>query len=208
MKVYETTFIINPQMEDAIIDKKVNVVSEIISNNSGKILHADHMGTRKLAYQIKGLTQGYYASFIFEANTDTPKILDRHFKLDETYLRHLTVVYEGDVLEKNQKSEEQAQKETESAKAYAEKAESKPVEAKETETETETEAKTETIAETKTETEPVAEPETETEPVAETKTDAETTPKPEPIAETEVKNEVEPESTAADESSYNEDDEL
>ncbi len=196
MKVYETTFIINPQMEDAIIDKKVNVVSDIITNNSGKILHADHMGTRKLAYQIKGLTQGYYASFIFEANTDTPKTLDRHFKLDETYLRHLTVVYEGDVLEKKRQSEEQAQMETESAKADVKEAEPKPVEAEATETTTEsvTEAKTETEA--KVETEPVAE--TKIEPTAEV----------EAKTETEVKNEVEPESTTADESSYNEEDEL
>lgn len=182
MKVYETTFIINPQMEDTIIDNKVKVVSDIIADNSGKILHADHMGTRKLAYQIKGLTQGYYASFIFEANPETPKTLDRHFKLDETYLRHLTVVYEGDILEKKQREEDQDQPETKSAETKVKDAEDKPVKTKEADVE----AKTEPVAEVKTE--PVAEAEVKT--------------------ETEVKEEVEPKSTTSDESSYNEDDEL
>ncbi|RKX21055.1 MAG: 30S ribosomal protein S6 [Candidatus Zixiibacteriota bacterium] len=189
MKVYETTFIINPQMEDATIDNKVNVVSEIISNNSGKILHTDHMGTRKLAYQIKGLTQGYYASFIFEANTDTPKALDRHFKLDETYLRHLTIVYEGDVLEKKQKEKEQAQKEAESVNTDVKETDAKPVEAKEPE------IKTEVKTETKTDSEPVAE--TKVEPAVE-----------EVKANTEVKKEVKPESSTDNESLYNEEDEL
>ncbi|MEA1980090.1 MAG: 30S ribosomal protein S6 [candidate division Zixibacteria bacterium] len=193
MKVYETTFIINPQMEDATIDNKVNVVSEIISNNSGKILHADHMGTRKLAYQIKGLTQGYYASFIFESNTDVLKILDRHLKLDETYLRHLTIVYEGDMLEKKQREKEQAQKEQAQKEAESENTDVKETDTKPVKTE-EPEIKTEVKAETETkiDSEPVAE-----KPAAE-----------EVKADTEVKKEVEPKSSTDNESLYNEEDEL
>ncbi len=117
MRVYETTFIINPQLEEATIDKKVNLVAELISNNDGKILHTDHIGTRRLAYEIGGLTQGYYASFIFEAKPEIPKTLDHHFKLDETYLRFLTVCYEGNVLEDKQKLEEKNLAEANEAKS-------------------------------------------------------------------------------------------
>jgi len=97
MRVYETTFIINPQTDDASIDREVQSVSELITKNGGKILHEDRMGTRRLAYQINGLGQGYYTSLIYEAPTQVFPLLDRHFKLGETYLRHLTILCERDL---------------------------------------------------------------------------------------------------------------
>lgn len=107
MQVYETTFIVNPQLDDKAIDQKVNAVSDLIKNHGGKIVHTDHMGTRRLAYEIKGLNQGYYGSFIYETQSEFPATLERYFKLDELYLRHLTVRYEGDLEKlKEPKSEE------------------------------------------------------------------------------------------------------
>ena len=96
MKLYETTFIINPQTDDATINRYVQDISSLITGNDGKIVREDHMGTRRLAYDINGLTQGYYASFIFEAPTKVLPLLDRHYKLNESYIRNLTVCFEGD----------------------------------------------------------------------------------------------------------------
>jgi small subunit ribosomal protein S6 len=96
MRFYETTFIVNPQTDDATIDNHVKDVATVITDNSGKIIHEDHMGTRRLAYPINGLTQGYYASFIFEAPTSVLPQLDRHFMLNEQYIRNLTVRFDGD----------------------------------------------------------------------------------------------------------------
>jgi len=97
MNLYETTFIINPQTDDATIDRHVRDVADVITRNQGQIRYEDHMGTRRLAYEIQGLTQGYYASFIFEAPTGVLPQLERHFKLNEQYIRHLTVRFEGDL---------------------------------------------------------------------------------------------------------------
>jgi len=92
---YETTFIINPQTDDATIEKHVNDIASIITENNGNILHKDFMGTRRLAYEIKNLTHGYYTSFIFEGDPSILPKLDRHFKLNEGYIRTLTVRFEG-----------------------------------------------------------------------------------------------------------------
>lgn len=97
MRVYETTFIINPQTDDATIDRQVKDIADIITGTEGKIIHEDHMGTRRMAYPIKRLAQGYYASFIFEAPSEVLPKMERHFKLNEAYLRHLTVIYEGEI---------------------------------------------------------------------------------------------------------------
>lgn len=95
MQSYETTFIINPQTDDATIEKYVNDVASIITDNKGNILHKDIMGTRRLAYEIKHLTHGHYNSFIFEGDSSILPKLDRHFKLNEAYIRTLTVRFEG-----------------------------------------------------------------------------------------------------------------
>ncbi len=97
MSIYETTFIINPQTDDDSIDREVRSISDLITSNGGKIVHEDRMGTRRLAYPIKGLTQGYYTSVIFEGVGQILPVLDRHFKLGEAFIRHLTIRYEGDI---------------------------------------------------------------------------------------------------------------
>lgn len=97
MRIYETTFIVNPQTDDSVIDGQVKEVSGLITSNSGKILHEDRMGTRKLAYPIRGLHHGYYTTITFEGTNDLLKALDRFYHLQDSYLRHLTVLYEGEV---------------------------------------------------------------------------------------------------------------
>ena len=97
MRTYETTFIVNPQTDDATIDSQVGAISKLILDNGGNILDENRMGTRRLAYPIQKLTQGYYTTFVYEGTSEVISILDRHFNLGEAYLRHLTIVFEGDL---------------------------------------------------------------------------------------------------------------
>ena len=96
MKIYETTFIVNPQADDATIDRQVNAVAEIIQNNNGRIIKSNRIGTRRLAYPIQNLTQGYYADFIFESEPDVLPKIERLFKLEDAYIRHLLIRFDGD----------------------------------------------------------------------------------------------------------------
>jgi hypothetical protein len=49
-----------------------------------------------MMFPIGGLVQGYYASIIFEGPTTLLPELDRMYKIEDTYLRNLTILYEGD----------------------------------------------------------------------------------------------------------------
>ena len=49
-----------------------------------------------MVYAIGGLTQGYYTSLIFEAEPTLNVDLERLYHLDESYIRHITILYEGD----------------------------------------------------------------------------------------------------------------
>ena len=95
MRRYETTFVVNPQADDAAIDRQVTAVADLIKTDGGKILNERRIGTRRLAYPILDLVQGFYATIVFDAeNTVLPK-LERHFKLEEPYVRYLTIRYDG-----------------------------------------------------------------------------------------------------------------
>jgi len=95
LRRYETTFVVNPQADDATIDRQVTAVTDLIKNDGGQILHEKRIGTRRLAYPIAGLNQGFYASIIFESEAAVLPKLERHYKLEEPYVRHLTIRYEG-----------------------------------------------------------------------------------------------------------------
>lgn len=95
MRVYETTFVINPQTDDTAIDSQVKAVVDTITSSGGKPTYENRMGTRRLAYDIKGLSQGYYTSIIFEAPVEAMAALDRLYQLEEEYIRYLTVLYDG-----------------------------------------------------------------------------------------------------------------
>lgn len=112
MSIYETTFIVNPQSDDASLDQHVQAVTSIITNNGGQILRENRMGTRRLAYEIRNLTQGYYTSMIFDAPSTVLPILERHFKLEEQYIRHLTIRFDGPIpSEEERPAEQEAPKE-------------------------------------------------------------------------------------------------
>jgi small subunit ribosomal protein S6 len=109
MRLYETTFVINPHTDDATIEDRIKTVVSTITNNSGKIVHEDHMGTRRLAYPIQKLTQGFYGSFIFQAEPEALPPLDKLYREDESYIRHLTIIFEGTVEDIEKEKEAKAQ---------------------------------------------------------------------------------------------------
>ena len=91
-RVYETTFIVNAALEDLDIDNVVNKVSGYIENHGGKVTTSDKWGRRRLAYPINKKFNGFYVHLVFEANPNTIPILGRFLILEDTVLRHLTLV--------------------------------------------------------------------------------------------------------------------
>lgn len=100
MRIYETTFILSPQADDAAFDRQIKSVTELISRHEGKVIYEDRWGIRRLAYPIKKFTQGYYTRLVFEGNNNLLAELDRFFRLEESYIRYLTVQFEGSLEKK------------------------------------------------------------------------------------------------------------
>ncbi|BEP30413.1 30S ribosomal protein S6 [Helicovermis profundi] len=90
MRNYETIFVLKPNLEEEKRNEMIEKFKSIISA-SGEVLKVDEWGTRKLAYEIQKLKEGYYVLVNFKASTDLPKELERNFKISEEVIRYLVV---------------------------------------------------------------------------------------------------------------------
>lgn len=91
MKLYETTFILDPELKEDGWESAIAKYSGII-NQAGTIKATYRWGLRRLAYEILKKTHGYYVHIIHESEPSVPLELERQFKLDEACMRYLTVV--------------------------------------------------------------------------------------------------------------------
>ena len=61
------------------------------------VTQVSHWGKRQLAFRIKRHDTGYYVVAQFQTKPDLMQEFERAVKLEESVIRHLTVVNEGEV---------------------------------------------------------------------------------------------------------------
>lgn len=104
MREYETTYILDPALNDADVQQSLARVGEIISRHGGGIIFSQNMGKKNLAYRLKKRTKGYYVYIDYCADNTCVSDIERTFKLDERVLRYLTVKLDEDAdVEKRKK---------------------------------------------------------------------------------------------------------
>jgi len=91
-RVYETTVIINAALEDADIDAVVSKITNYIESHGGEISQINKWGRRRLAYPINKKYNGYYVHLVFNSVPSVLPVLERFLVLEDTVLRHLTLV--------------------------------------------------------------------------------------------------------------------
>ena len=91
---YETLFVLNPNMGDEGIKSAVEKFSDLIAAN-GEIIEKNEWGTKKLAYPIQFLDEGYYVLVNFRSSPRFPAELERVFNITDGVLRSLVIKKEG-----------------------------------------------------------------------------------------------------------------
>jgi len=90
MPVYDCTFVISSQLDETAVEGHVQKAKELVERYGGKVVSEQRLGLRRLAYEVRKCTQGHYVGLVFEGGGETVKELERHFRLDEAFLRYLT----------------------------------------------------------------------------------------------------------------------
>jgi small subunit ribosomal protein S6 len=85
--------------------------SAIVASFKGTILKVEKWGKRKLAYEIRKLTTGYYVMIDYAGKSAVIGELERNFKIDDKVLKFMTIMKDDNVdlakIEKDKQAETQ-----------------------------------------------------------------------------------------------------
>lgn len=92
VRPYEIVTIYNPGLEsDEAYDAQIERFKSLVTEQGGEIVNVDKWGRRRLAYEVNGLTEGYYVVMRFNAESAVATELERVLKITDTVVRHLLV---------------------------------------------------------------------------------------------------------------------
>jgi len=90
-QLYEGMYILNATLSEDARQKCLDRITAGISERGGEIHKIHDQGRKKLAYEIRGLREGYYFLLYFTAPSTTLAELWREYHLNEDLLRFLTL---------------------------------------------------------------------------------------------------------------------
>ncbi len=97
MRRYETIFIVPADIADDELNGLAEKYEAIITTFKGIFVRRESWGKRKLAYEIRKHTRGFYTLLDFVATSDVVDELERNLKLDDKVLKYMTVKKDEDV---------------------------------------------------------------------------------------------------------------
>ncbi|MDO4487583.1 MAG: 30S ribosomal protein S6 [Eubacteriales bacterium] len=91
MDKYEVTVILSAKLEEEARGEALNKVKALIERFGGVVGEVAEWGKKKLAYDIKRESEGYYYLINFEGTSETPNGLESRIRIMEPVLRYLVV---------------------------------------------------------------------------------------------------------------------
>jgi len=96
MRLYEAVYIFDAALDEAAINEKLEKFHALAIRNGGEVVAVDHWANRQLAYPVAKKKTGYYVVAQFRADTTALPEFERIIKLDESVMRYLLVLNEGE----------------------------------------------------------------------------------------------------------------
>ena len=97
-RMYETIYIVKPDLADDDGKSLTAKVQEIIANLKGDLKKLEDWGVRKLAYPIDKVNRGRYMYLRFDGDSSLIAELERRLRLDDRVVRYQSVKLEKEVV--------------------------------------------------------------------------------------------------------------
>lgn len=91
MALYESTFVARQDISAQEVEKIADFFTKVVTDNGGKVLKKENWGLRNLAYKVKKNRKGHYVMLVVDGDVKALNELQRHYKLHEDVIRHLTI---------------------------------------------------------------------------------------------------------------------
>jgi small subunit ribosomal protein S6 len=89
MKNYELLAIFKPSLDSEELDKAIEKITEEIKSYSGSVSSVDKIGRKKLAYDVQGYRDGFFANLILSVPAESIVEFKRNLKLNDNVLRFM-----------------------------------------------------------------------------------------------------------------------
>lgn len=87
MRAYELMVLINPEIDERVVEGTLNKYLDVIRKDEGTVDNVDIWGRRKLAYEIQKKDEAIYAVVNFTSSPETAAEIDRQLGLSEDIMR-------------------------------------------------------------------------------------------------------------------------
>ena len=91
MKTYELLTILKPNLDQDEIDAFSDKLTSTLENLKGKSLEVEKTGRKRLPYEVKGYTDGYLMTTLFELPEEQVAELKRLISLNDNIIRTMFV---------------------------------------------------------------------------------------------------------------------
>lgn len=91
MKAYELLYFVAPSLDEETRAAVAKRIDTAITEGAGVVDEVEQWGKRKLAYEVKGLTEGDYTLVNFHADPKNIAELDRVLRITDAVARHMIV---------------------------------------------------------------------------------------------------------------------
>jgi small subunit ribosomal protein S6 len=116
-KHYESVIILTPVLSEKMLNDAIESYKQLITGNSGELIHSENWGLTKLAYPIQKKTTGFYQIFEFTGDNELVDKLEIAYRRDEQVLRYLTVSLDKHAVIYNERRRKGEFKKTEKPKS-------------------------------------------------------------------------------------------
>ena len=90
MNKYESVIIINPSVDEENVKSLTTTFSDLI-NKHGKVEKVEDLGKKKLAYEVKKNSEGYYVVTTFEGEPSLIAELERNYRITDDVIKFMVI---------------------------------------------------------------------------------------------------------------------
>ncbi len=113
MRKYETIFISNSDLQEKKQKELFEKAQNIVTQQGGEVIDFDEWGNKKLAYEIKKKSHGFYVCMTYGGSGEVVDELERIFRLDDNILKFMTILKNENISIEEEQTETQADTVTE-----------------------------------------------------------------------------------------------
>jgi small subunit ribosomal protein S6 len=97
-RLYDLIFILRPDTPEAEIDKVIGTLQHAVEEKHAKVEKIEKWGTRRLAYRVKKLREGFYVYLMLRSSHgELLRELERRLRVSDAVIKYLTVRLDEEV---------------------------------------------------------------------------------------------------------------